>query len=109
LLDDDLGLVENIECFAIQKFVQQLRIEALAIASLPGAARHDVGRINADSRDPVAQRLGDEGRPVVGSDVHWDASPDEQVRENVDDIHRFRLSAQPDRGAPAADGCMSLR
>lgn len=39
--DDDLRLLGR--DFAVQQFVTELRIEALAIAVFPRAARHDVG------------------------------------------------------------------
>jgi hypothetical protein len=46
-LDDDLCLLQRVEDLAIQKFIPQLRVEALAIAILPGAAGHDVGGLGA--------------------------------------------------------------
>ena len=41
-LNDDLCFFQRVEDLAIQKLISQLRVEALTIAILPGAARHDV-------------------------------------------------------------------
>ena len=64
-LDDDPGLLERVEDFTVQKLVAQLRVEALAIAVLPWAAWHDVGRLHIDRDGLVAQRLGDELGTIV--------------------------------------------
>ena len=56
-LDNDLGLLQGVEDFAIQKFIPQLRVEALAITVLPRAAGHDVRCLGAHSRDPFTQCL----------------------------------------------------
>ena len=76
-LDNDLGLLQGVEDFAIQKFIPQLGDEALAITVLPRAAGHDVRCLGAHSRDPFTQCLSDELRTVVGSDVAWDAPQNE--------------------------------
>ena len=78
-LDDDPGLFQSVEDFAVQKLVAQLRVEALAIAILPRTARHDVGRLRSHGDNPFPQRLGDELGAIVGSNVDWDAAQDEQV------------------------------
>ena len=46
-IDDDLCLVQSVEDLAVQKFIPQLRVEALAIAVLPRTAGHDVGGLGA--------------------------------------------------------------
>ena len=51
-LDDDLCLVQRVEDLAVQKFIPQLRVEALAIAILPRAAGHDVGGLGAHTGYP---------------------------------------------------------
>jgi hypothetical protein len=42
LLDDDSCFLETVEDLAIEQFVAQLAVEALAVTILPGAARRDV-------------------------------------------------------------------
>ena len=37
--DDDLGLAESVEDFAVEQLVAQASVEALDVAVLPGAAR----------------------------------------------------------------------
>ena len=41
--DDNLSFVQRVEDFSIKELVAELRVEALAVAILPGAAGHDVG------------------------------------------------------------------
>lgn len=65
LFDDDLRLLERVEDFAIEQFITQSGIEALAIAILPGTTRHDVGGPGANGSDPVPDSLGDELGAIV--------------------------------------------
>ena len=53
-LNDDLCFLQRVEDLAIQKLISQLRVEALTIAILPGAAGHDVGGLGPYCREPVA-------------------------------------------------------
>ena len=80
--DDDLGLAESVEDFAVEQLVAQASVEALDVAVLPGAAPLDVGGLGTDTRDPFLYRLGDELRSVVGPDVSGHAPQDEQVGQN---------------------------
>ena len=64
-LDDDLCLGEAVEDFAVEQFVTELRVEAFAVAVLPGAARLDVGGSRSDGGDPFSHSLGDELRAVA--------------------------------------------
>ena len=97
--DDDLGFLQRVEDFAIEQFVTKLRVEALAIAIFPRTAGHDVGGLGTDSGDPFTQRLGDELRAVVGSNVAGDAAQDEQIGNNVDHVDGLQLPAHPDGDA----------
>src|SRR5262245_66678236 len=96
-LDDDLGLAESVEDFAVEQLIAQASVEALDVAVLPGAAPFDVGGLGTDNRDPVLYRLGDEFRSVVGPDVSGNAAQDEQVGQNVDHIDRLELAGDTDR------------
>ena len=65
-LDDDLGLAESVEDFAVEQLVAQAGVEALDVPVLPGAASFDVGCLGTDNRDPFLYCLGEELRSVVG-------------------------------------------
>ena len=74
LLDEDLGLLQAVEDFAIEQLVPQLAVEAFAIAVLPGAAGLDVERLGTNTCQPAAYNLGghwaDRGR-MVASIQKW--------------------------------------
>jgi hypothetical protein len=63
--DDDPCLRQAVEDLAIQKLVAELRVEALTISVLPGAAGLDVGGSRSDGGDPLSYRLGDELRAIA--------------------------------------------
>src|SRR5262245_44364601 len=98
-LDDDLGLAQSGEDFAVEQLVAQASVEALDVAVLPGAASLDVGGLGTDNRDPFLHCLGEELRSVVGPDVSGNALQDEEVGQNVDHIDRLELAGDTDRQA----------
>src|ERR687885_1277212 len=98
-LDHDLGLLQAVEDFSIEKLISEPGIEALDLAVLPRAARGNVGRLRAHSRDPLLDGFGHELRAVIRADVARHAAQDEQVREYVDHINRLELASHPDRQA----------
>lgn len=61
-LDDDPGLGKAVEDLAVEEFVAELGVEALAVAILPRRARLDEGRPRTDGGDPVPDGGGDELR-----------------------------------------------
>ena len=83
--DHDLCLLQRVEDLAIEQFVAELAVEALAVAVLPRAAGLDIGRPRSDGGDPVAQRLGNELRAVVGAYAGRHTPQDEQIAQRVDD------------------------
>jgi hypothetical protein len=46
-LDDDLGLAQSVENFAVEQLITKAGIEALDVAILPGTAALDVGVFNS--------------------------------------------------------------
>jgi hypothetical protein len=94
--DNDLGLAERVEDFAIEQFIAKARVEALDVAILPRTAPLDVSGLGADSCDPFLHGLGHELRSVVGPDVTGNATHDEEVRQNVDHINRLKLAGDTD-------------
>jgi len=51
-LDDDSGLSERVEDFAVEQLVAKARVEALDVTVLPRTAPLDVSGVGAD-RDPI--------------------------------------------------------
>ena len=56
------GLLEDL---AVQEFITQLRVEALAVAVLPRRSRFDVQRFRSRILEPLAQLLGHEPRTIL--------------------------------------------
>ena len=63
-LDDDLGLAQSVEDFAVEQLVAQASVEALDVAVLPGAAPLDVGGLGTDNRDPSCTALVTNSGPL---------------------------------------------
>src|SRR5690606_25206042 len=80
----------------VEQFVAELRVEALAVAVLPRASRFDDLCLCAYGYDPLPYSLGDELRAVVGTDMAWHTTQDEQVRQGVDDAGRVELAIDAD-------------
>jgi len=58
LLDDDFGFPEAVEHLAIEAFIAQLAVKGLAVTIFPGLSWLDVQAPRANTRQPVAQNLG---------------------------------------------------
>ena len=65
VFDDDLRFLERVEDFAVEQFVTEFRVEALAIAVFPWTARHDVGGFGTGCCDPLPECFGDELRAIA--------------------------------------------
>ena len=91
MLDDDARLLQGEEDLAVEQFVAQLAIEALAVAILPGAAGLDVEGLRADPCEPLAHDLGGELRAVVRTHMVWHATVDKRS------LRRKRTSSAPSR------------
>ena len=99
VFDDDLRFLECVEDFAVEQFVTEFRVEALAIAVFPWTARHDVGGFGTDCCDPLPKCFGDELRAIVRTNMGGDAAQDEEVGKHVDNIDCLQLSLAPDGDA----------
>ena len=99
VFDDDLRFLERVEDFAVEQFVTEFRVEALAIAVFPWTARHDVGGFGTDCCDPLPECFGDELRAIVRTNMGGDAAQDEEVGKHVDNIDCLQLSLDPDGDA----------
>ena len=97
--EENLGFLEGVEDLPVQELVAQPRVEALDVAILPRRARLDEGGPGPDRGDPSPDRFGDELRAVVGPNVGRDAAQDEEVGQDIDDLGREKLPANPDRQA----------
>ena len=69
------------EDFDVQQLIPELRVQALAVAVLPWAARLDVERLHADPAKPLAHISGDEFGPVIGPEMLGRSVCGEQVGE----------------------------
>lgn len=97
LFDDELGLLECVEDFAVEQVIAEARIEALAIPILSGRARCDVGGLGSRSADPVPNLLCNELWPVVGTDECWRPPQDAEIRQRIHHINGVQFPADPDR------------
>jgi hypothetical protein len=95
-LDDDPGLSKRVEDLSVQQFIAKSGVEALDEAVLPGTASLNVGRLGSNGSDPVLHGLGDELRPVVGSDVLRYAAQNELIGQQVDHVGGLELPVDPD-------------
>src|SRR5277367_6500465 len=83
--DDDLGLPQRVEDFAIEQFIAQASVEALDVSVLAGATWRDV--------DGLRHKL----RPIVRSDMTRHTAQDEEVGQRIDYIDGLELAGNPDR------------
>ena len=103
LLNDDPGFIEAVEDLSVQELIAEPGIEALAVSVLPRRPRFDVGGLGTDSLDPLPDRIRDELRSVIRSDVGRNTPDDEQVGQGINHIRRVELPLHPDRQAFAAE------
>src|SRR3546814_20764418 len=80
-LDQDPGLGERVEDLAIEQFIAQRPVEALAVSILPWRSGGDVERLHADLRQPFLHRRRDKFRAIVGPDMRGRTARDEQRSE----------------------------
>ena len=77
--NDDLGLTQRVEDFAVQQFIPHSPVETFAVSVLPGRSGFDIGGLGSNRLDPVPDSLSDELWAIVRPDVGRDTSQDEQV------------------------------
>jgi len=53
IFDHGLGLLQCVEDLAVEQFIAQLAVDALAVAILPWTSRLDVSGLNSDGGDPI--------------------------------------------------------
>ena len=68
---------------------------------VPMAAGLDERGPGSHRGNPFSHGPGDELGTVVGTDMARDATQDEEVRQDVDDIGRLQSPVDPDRQAPS--------
>ena len=68
--DQDPGLGERVEDFAVEQFIAKRSVEALAIAILPWRSGRDVKRLHADLGEPLLHCDRDKLRAIA----HWEAA-----------------------------------
>jgi len=92
-----------VEYLSVQELISEAGVEALAVSVLPKRSWFDVRGLSTDRLDPLPDSIGDELRPVVGADVGWDTSNDEQIGQGVDHVRRVQLPLHADRQALTAE------
>ena len=95
-----------VEYLSVQELISEAGVEALAVSVLPKRSWFDVRGLSTDRLDPLPDSIGDELRPVVGADVGWDTSNDEQIGQGVDHVRRVQLPLHADRQALTAERAM---
>ena len=65
VFDHDLYLLQGVEDFAVEQFITQFAVEALAVAVLPRTSRLDVGRLGSDGGNPFSKSNGDDLGAVI--------------------------------------------
>ena len=108
LLDDDGGILQAVEDFAVEAFVAQLAIEGLAVAVIPWAAWRNVKRLCAGLSEPVAHDLGRHLRAVVRPDVLRNAFGNHHVGHGVDDAEAVDATGNPDRRHSRGNSSISV-
>ena len=104
--DENLGLFQGIEYLPIQEIIPQARVEVLNVTVLPRGTGFDESSPGSDRGYPLPHNLGDELWAVVGPDLGRDATQDEQVRQNIDNVSRGTLP--PTRIATGSRGLSVL-
>ena len=97
LFDDDFGLLECVEDFAVKQLVPEAGVEALAVAVLPRRTWGNVGSLGSHSADPVPNLFCDELWAVVGTDESWRPPQDEEVGQGIHHVDRVQLPVNTDR------------
>src|SRR3546814_9245192 len=95
-LDQDPGLGERVEDLAIEQFIAQRPVEALAVSILPWRSGGDVERLHADLRQPFLHRRRDKFRAIVGPDMRGRTARDEQLsqrRQHRSEEHTSELQS----------------
>jgi len=96
LLDQDLRFGQAVEHLAIEKHVAEPGVEAFAVAVFPRWSWLDIGRLGPNRRDPVAHLLRNELGAIVGSDLFWWATQDEQVGQRAQHVRAVEFAIDAD-------------
>ena len=65
LFDQDLRLTQAVEDLAVEQFIAEPGVEALAVSVFPRGPRLDVSSLGADGLDPLLDSLSNKFRAVV--------------------------------------------
>ena len=72
--DDDPCFRQRVENFAVEQFVAKLRVEAFAIAILPGASWLDVSGLRSHRGDPILHGGRYKFGSIIGTDITRNAA-----------------------------------
>ena len=80
----DLYLLQRVKDLSVQELISELRIEALAVAVLPGTSGFDIKRLCTSIRQPFSQVFRDELRAIVRPDMFWNALHHHDIGQRLD-------------------------
>lgn len=86
VFDQDLRLAQIIEDFTGQKLISELRVKTLAVAILPGTARLDIERPNAQLLEPLAQGSCNKLRAIIRPDMFGWTVFNEELAQGVQHV-----------------------
>ena len=99
--NDHLCFEQSVEHFALQQFVAQFAIEALVIAVLPGTARLDIERLNANAAEPTPNRPSRELAAIVRANMIGGSMLDKEIGQGLQDVVGLEAPCNRDREALA--------
>lgn len=102
LLDDHICLLEAVEDLAVEQFIAQFFVEALAVTILPGTASRHANDLSANACKSPAHDLGRHLGTVDRPDVLWDAAHRHDICHSLQRHPGYRFDGQP--GLPAVPG-----
>lgn len=84
--EQDLRLPQRVEDFAVEQFIAQLAVEALAAPVLPRGAGLDVECSHSEPAKPFANGGRGKFGAIIGPDMRWRTMPDKQIGQHGRDI-----------------------
>lgn len=98
-VEGGLSLLQGEEDFAVEQFITQFTVEALAITVFSRAPSFDESRLGTYGGDPVTKNNGNELGAIACAYVRRNAAGDEQHAQGIDDVSSHELPCHADHHA----------